>query len=252
MRLKAIPKLELTRELDGLHHTIDGVAEALNTVPSVVEKCKAAHIEASKKQAVLTYFAGLMSDFFAELEVWQNLPLADAQVAYNAYMQGLMPELPPKLKARFQQRAETYAEALFEVMAEVETQQQQGEHHTSFTTLIAQLEQVVLQTAKLPEEMQSPVIALAYGDYHQALVAGVQAGFVSEEAAGYMADSLKQQMLLAAIKQAIRTSRQPLLLALEIADGNTGDADIDTLPTSERLQFLEDFIKEKEAPDATS
>lgn len=252
MRLKPPPKLRLEQVADTLHQSIDGVADALKTLPTAVRPPKVIGSEQAEKQALLAYFARLMDDFFEAAKSWRQMPLDEAKQAYGSYMQGLLPELPPKLKARFTQRAEAYAQALFGMMTEAEIAQQSQQFRQAFVALVQDLEEATLAALELDDEAQAQVISLAYGDYHQALVAGVQAGFITQETAEFMADDLKQQLLLAATASAVRRSKTPLLVALEIADGTTGEPEIDALPKPIRRTFLETLIGAKEVNHDTA
>jgi len=250
MHLKPPPKLILTRNDDGLHQTLDSVADALATTPDEIKiapvpKNQQTENQQTEKQAVLSYFASLMTGFFIQAQKWQTLPLAEAQAAYEDYLQGTIQALPPKLKTRFASRAKVYARGLFSAMADAEKAAAEAQNHQAYALLLEQLEAAVLAAVKLPEAEQTQIIGLAFSDYHHALVAGVQAGFLAKENAEFLAEDLQKQLLFAAVLQAVQQSENPIVLALQIADGQTGDPALDTLPEAERRLFLETLFEEE-------
>ena len=247
MHLKPPPKLQLKQDVDTLHHTIDDVVAAVKKAPKTRKKSMAVGAGPQhEKQVLLHYFAELLNDFFAELNTWQALPFDEAQEAYKAYMSGVVPALPATVKSRFVERAETYAEALFEIKAHEENAHKSQLSKAAFANLIEGLERVVLASVAASTETQSQVITIAFSDYHQALNAGVQAGLIDQPTAEFMVDDLKQQLLLETVWHAVLTSDVPMLLALEVADGVTGDADIDGLPEADRQQFVAKLLEQQQ------
>lgn len=246
MHLKPPPKLILTQNDDGLHQTLDGVAEALAMTPEGIKTAPTEEgSKQAEKQAVLTYFADLMTSFFIEAQKWQTLPLIEAKQAYEDYVKGTAEALPPKLKVRFMVRAKAYAQGLFAAMANAEKTAAKAANQKAYTALLEQLETAAMAAVKLPEAEQTQIIGLAFADYHHALIAGVDAGFLAKQNAEFLAEDLQKQLLFAAVTEAVQQSQNPVLLALQIADGQTGDAALDALPEAERRLFLEALFKEQ-------
>lgn len=252
MHLKPPPKLQWQapeKAKDALHQSLDNVADAVRTVPKRVEAeslAKQSQALQAEKQATLAYFADLMGDFFGRASQWLTLPVDEAEMQFNSYAKGALAELPEKLKARFAERLEVYGNAMFATLHAKNQRAMAAQHLQNFETLTEQLEGVVLLAAKLPLDQQEAVISTAFGDYHQALVAGVEAGFVTQDVAEFMAEDLQHKLLLATIETAIENSAEPLLLAIQIADGTTGEAAIDELPQDIRQSFLANLIAPKE------
>lgn len=197
--------------------------------------------------ATLVYLAEVFNGFFAKLEELRPLPLADFSARMEAYVAETAAALPEEVRPAFMARAEVYtrgAQAELNAMEEAENAAVSNER---FVELLDNLEQAATDAAALPDGVQAETIAAAVADYRNALEGGEAAGLLAEGSAELMLEDLRQDMAAAAVAKNVADSPEPAFLALLIASGKTGVAEVDGLDGAVRQQLLENTLKQEGA-----